>query len=275
MTVENQKGWFIIIYKVPSSPSTARVTVWKKTKEMGALPLQQSVYILPNLQELKGALDQLKEQIQQFGGESRVIEITSLEQAQEKEIIDGFNRLRNQEYEEVLGECEDFFREIERESEAKKFYFAEMEEIDKRLQGLKGWFDVIAERDFFGGDIREKTSNVLKECRDKFDIFSQEVFSREEVKTQSNTINITGINLRGDRKEKKGKIQESCSKDQLIARLKEIVSKLEGNRLSIGKETVGTLPEKATLELRYKNRGSMKSLGIEIEWQELEKGEAA
>ena len=85
MPVEEQTGWFIIIYKVPSNPSTARVTVWKKTKEMGALPLQQSVYILPNLHELKGALDRLKEQIQQFGGESRVIEITSLEQAQDKE----------------------------------------------------------------------------------------------------------------------------------------------------------------------------------------------
>ena len=113
---------------------------------------------------------------------------------------------------------------------------------------------------------------ALKECGDRFDIFSQEVFSREEVKTKSNVINISGLNLRRGKKENKRNIQENCSKDQLITKLKELVGKLEESKLRVGNDLIVDLPEETTLELRYKNRGKMKSLGIEIEWQGIEKG---
>ena len=62
----------MIIYRVPSTPSTSRVTVWKRVKELGAYLLQQSVYILPNLPDVKEAVNQLKEQIHHLGGESKV-----------------------------------------------------------------------------------------------------------------------------------------------------------------------------------------------------------
>ena len=64
---KQNRGWFIVSYKVPSTPSTARVTIWKRTRELGAMMLQQSVYILPNLPELRDTLEQLKEQITHFG----------------------------------------------------------------------------------------------------------------------------------------------------------------------------------------------------------------
>jgi len=267
---KKSRGWFIVSYKVPSTPSTARVTVWKKTKELGALPLQQSVYVLPNLPELKEALDQLKEQIPQFGGECRILEMASLEETQEEEIIDGFNRLRNQEYEEFTGECEAFLQEIEKETKAEKFYFAEVEEIEKRLQGLKEWFKTITRRDFFGADLREKGSRIFKECEDKFDSFSQKVFFREEAAAKDSRFNLPVLKLKEEGKEGRRKMREVYPRDQLIARLKEVIGKLEDKTLKIGGEPVGNLPESAVLELKYKARRGEKSLEIEIEWQDSE-----
>lgn len=271
MVNKEKRGWFIITYKVPSSPSTARVTIWKRTKELGALALQQSVYILPNLPELKEAVYQLKEQVQQFGGECKLLEMASLEEAQEKEIVEGFNRLRNQEYEEVLGECEAFFQEIERETKVGKFYFAEVEEIEKRLQGLKEWFDKIAMRDFFGSELREKVARTLKECEDRFDSFSQAAFSSEEAISRDSKISISGLKLKEKGRQTRRKVRKIYSRDQLIARLKEVVNKLENSSLDVGEELVGNLPESAALELKYKARRGGKSLEIEIEW--LDSGE--
>jgi DNA-binding transcriptional regulator PaaX len=91
---KNHQGWLIIIYRVPSTPSTSRVTVWKKVKELGGYLLQQSVYILPNLPATREAINLLKELIQRLGGECKILEVASLGESQEKEIIAGFNKNR-------------------------------------------------------------------------------------------------------------------------------------------------------------------------------------
>jgi vacuolar-type H+-ATPase subunit I/STV1 len=268
LSIKKVRGWFVIIYKVPSSPSTARVTVWKKTKELGALPLQQSVYVLPNLPELKDALNQLQEQIQQFGGECKLLEVASLEGAQEEELIEGFNRLRNEEYEEILEECEAFFQEIEKETKGEKFYFSEVEEIEKRLQGLKEWFNIVVRRDFFGVELRDKVSETLKECEDKFDGFSQKVFSREEAITKDSKFSMSTLKLKEAVKEGGRKVRAVYSKDQLLTKLKEIINKLENESLKVGEEPIGNLPESAVLDMKYKVRRGIKSLEIQIEWQD-------
>jgi hypothetical protein len=259
-------GWFVIIYKVPSSPSTARVTVWKKIKDLGALPLQQSVYILPNLPGLRGALNQLQEQIQQFGGECKLLEVASLAKSQEQELIEGFNCLRKEEYEEILEECEAFFQEIERETQVEKFYFSEVEEIEKRLQGLKAWFNSVVQRDFFGVEIRAKVSQTLQECEGKFEGFSQKVFSREEAMAKDSKFNISTFKLKDAVREGRRKVRAVYSKDRLIALLKEIVNEIENDSLKVGEEPVGNLPESAALEMKYKIYRGVKSLEIQIEW---------
>jgi DNA-binding transcriptional regulator PaaX len=60
-------SWIMIIYRVPTTPSTSRVTVWKKTKELGAYLLQQSVYVLPNIPEVNESVGRLKDLITHLG----------------------------------------------------------------------------------------------------------------------------------------------------------------------------------------------------------------
>lgn len=265
MSARASQGWFILTYKVPSSPSTARVTIWKRVKELGAVLLQQSVYILPNLPQLKDALYHLKEQIQQFGGEYRLLEMASLEEAQEKEIIEEFNRLRNKEYEEVIEGYETLLREIDKETKAEKFYFAELEEIEKDLQKLKGWLDVVTERDFFRADLQGEVLRLMKDCEQKFNDFSHEVFSREETIGREAKAKIPNLRLRTERKVKQ-KERKVYTKSELIEKLKQVVSKLEDETLKVGEEQVSALPASAAMELKYKDDEGKKSLRIELKW---------
>jgi amphi-Trp domain-containing protein len=260
--------WSIVIYKVPSTPSTARVTVWKKVKELGALPLQQSVYILPKLPVLVGALDELKKQIEGFGGECKILEMASLEGVQEKEMINGFNTFRNQEYEEILDECEAFDQEIDKETKAGKYYFAEEEEIEKKLDGLNVWFNTVTKRDFFHAEFRAKVVEKLNDCRERLDSFSQEVFTREQATAGESKPNIHFARVKTESSDGKKRVRETYSKEQLKSRLKEIVRELETNTLKIGDEQVGISAEECTVEIKYRVRDKEKSLGIDIEWQE-------
>jgi DNA-binding transcriptional regulator PaaX len=137
----NRQGWLMIIYHVPSTPSTSRVTIWKRIKELGAFLLQQSVYILPNLPSVKATVNQLKEQVIHLGGECKVIEIASLGEEQEKEVIAGFNSNREEEYSEVIKVCNEFLQEIDQESGTEDFNFAHLEENEKYMQKVRELFD--------------------------------------------------------------------------------------------------------------------------------------
>jgi hypothetical protein len=260
--------WSIVIYKVPSTPSTARVTVWKKVKELGALPLQQSVYILPKLPILENDLNELKKQIEGFGGECKILEMASLEGTQEKDMIAGFNTLRNQEYDEILDECEAFDQEIDKETRAGKFYFAEAEEIEKRLDGLDVWFNTVTKRDFFHAELRAKVVEKLNECRERLDSFSQEVFTREQATAAESKPNIRFPRVKTETSDVKKEVRDIYSKEELISRLKVLVKELEANTLKIGDEMVSLSAEGSSIEIRYRVRDKEKSLGIDIAWQE-------
>ncbi len=267
MDAKEKKGWLVIIYRVPSKPSTFRVAVWKKTRELGALLLQQSVYLLPNLPELNDAAQELKELILRADGECRLLEVASFEENQEKELTQGFNRLRNQEYGEIIEGCEALLREIDKETKAGKFDFAELEEVGKDLQKLREWLDVVTWRDFFGSGLREEVLRLMKECEDKFSDFSQAVFSRDEAATKERKANICAFEAGEASRKAGGKERQVYSRDELVAKLKEVIVKLEDGSLIIGEKQVGDLPQTAALELECRTRRGRKAMEMEIEWQ--------
>jgi hypothetical protein len=258
MLSNSVQGWLMIIYRLPSTPSTSRVTAWKKVKELGAYLLQQSVYILPNLPRVKEAVNLLKEQIHHLGGESKIIEIASLGEEQEKEVIAGFNKNREEEYIEVVKACNELLHEIEDESKTEDFHFADLEENEKHLQRVRELLDSVSGRDYFGSSLQAKAAALIKECQQKFEEFSQEVFYREGIVSE-------------DKKPspepgKKHKERQSLSKNELVAKIQEIVSNLNDNVLEVGGKKVLELSDNVVLECEYIEQRGEKSLEMKIEW---------
>lgn len=267
MLSDKYQGWLMIIYHVPTTPSTSRVTVWKKVKELGAYLLQQSVYILPNIPRVKDAVYNLKEQIQHLGGVSKVIEVASLGEEQEKEVIAGFNKNREEEYTEVIKACNELLHEIEDESKTEDFHFADMEENEKHLQRVRELFDSVTGRDYFNCSIKEKAVELINECQQKFDDFSHEVFTRESIVGEEKKL---PLELR-----KRLKETQSLSKKELALRIQEIVNKLNSGSLVVDGKTVGELPPKVDLEWEYLEQKGEISLDMKILWLSSRAGKEA
>ncbi len=264
MVAKVKRGWFIIIYKIPAKPSTARVTIWKKVREMGSLALQQSVYILPNLPKLKVALGHFQSQIQQFGGECKVLEVAAFEEEQEKETIAEFNKLRDQEYAEIIDEGGRLLQEIDRESKDDRFNFAEALDIEKRFLKFKEWYEAVTVRDFFGAALKEAAARAVKECKTYSDSFSRESYSREQAAAREKSINISVfVPLKLGQVESE---KQFYTREQLLDRLRDIVTNLENNTLKIGDDEISIIPESAVLEMKYRNRRGKNSVSLEINW---------
>ena len=254
----------MIIYKVPPNPSTLRIGIWKRIKELGALPLQQSIYIVPNRPELRQSLDKVKAEILECGGECKLLEVTSFEEDQQSEIIEEFRRLRDQEYEEIIEGCQTLMNEAERKSKAGKFAFAEIEETERRLQKLKQWFDAVVERDFFVSALQVDVSNLMKMI-DTFISFSHEVLSRDEATAGSKKTSIPGPG--GDSREDAKEESLLYSNDEMTEKLKEVVDRLMDGTLKVGDQHVQISGEPIALTLQYKGSRRGKSLRIGMDWQ--------
>ncbi len=46
--IEGERGWFVLVYNLPSEPSRYRASVWRKRKAAGAVYLQNGVAALPD-----------------------------------------------------------------------------------------------------------------------------------------------------------------------------------------------------------------------------------
>ncbi len=262
----HHQGWLMIIYRVPSTPSTSRVTVWKKVKELGAFLLQQSVYILPDLPSTKKAMNALKEQIQHLGGECKILEVPSLGEDQEIEVVKGFNSNREEEYTEVIKACKELLQEIDEESKTEDFHFADLEENEKHLQRVRELLDSVTERDYFESSSKSRATQMVKQCEEKFEIFSHEVFSREGiVSDERKTSAILDVSS-------KNKQKKVFTRDELIARLLEIVNNLSVNALEVGSKKVKPLADEAIMEWDYRASKEENSLDIRVTWKDNPEG---
>ncbi len=253
---EKNNLWLMIVYRVPSSPSTSRVTIWKKLKELGAYQMQQSLYILPNRPEVKEKVDLLKELVERLGGESKIIEIASFGDGQENEVIAGFNKNREEEYTEVIKACTELLNEIDEESRTEDFHFADLEENEKHLQRVKELFDSVESRDYFSSPLHEHAASMMDDCSRKFETFGNEVYSRAESGPE--------------REMPIGRVtkSESMSIDRqaLGSKIDDLVQELVRGGLEIGGRAVGKLPSMVTLDYEYKEDRQKRSLEIKISW---------
>ncbi|MEG6566336.1 Chromate resistance protein ChrB [Thermoanaerobacterium saccharolyticum] len=180
--------WLAISYKLQSEPSKNRVYVWRKIKEMGAAYLQQGVALLPYTEEFLQELQKLHREITEMGGEASVTNLSFINEEDEKRIIDEFNRLRNEEYEEIAEQCERLIYELDRETQKGKFTFTEIEENEQELDKIHKWMDKVSARDYFEASGRVNTENMIEQATKRLHEYSEEVYQRDALKDHEGKI---------------------------------------------------------------------------------------
>ncbi|PMB12655.1 ChrB domain-containing protein [Fischerella thermalis CCMEE 5282] len=176
----NQKFWNLLIYRVPAQPSTKRVYIWRKLKGWGGLYLQQSVCVLPKREDLQHHMDELKTDILESGGEADLLTVAIDNTEQNAMLIERFQQQAAQEYQEFLGRCQDFHKELSHEREIKNLTFAELDENEVELAKLRSWLPKIRERDLFEAPGKyTQAMEALSACEQDFQVFSQQVYETQ------------------------------------------------------------------------------------------------
>lgn len=167
--------WLVMNYTLPKEPSRARVSVWRKLKKTGAVNMQQSMWILPDTENNMASLSAVKEEITAGNGEAYVLKCSpDIESG--NAFIQKFSTARDEEYKELLEQCGEFFKEIEKETARKNFSFAEIEENEEELEKLKKWFSQICVRDHFCAPLKQTSEETLQKCAAALEEFCEQVY---------------------------------------------------------------------------------------------------
>ncbi|WP_031420605.1 Chromate resistance protein ChrB [Lachnoclostridium phytofermentans] len=171
-----EKEWLILNYTIPKEPSRIRVSVWRKLKKCGSVIIGQSMWMLPLSNEHIDIFTEISNEILQNNGDAYILKGVLVSDNGSDNIVELFNKARDEEYKELLDKCEDFFREIEKETEKENFSFVEVEENEDEYNKLIEWHKKIAKRDFFNASLKTVSAQELEKCKQILDDFSNQVY---------------------------------------------------------------------------------------------------
>jgi hypothetical protein len=180
-------GWVLFLAQLPSSPSSARVALWRRLRAIGAAGVLNGSWVLPHTAAHAQFFEQLQETVREQGGRGFVLTVSETSPVTAGMIVERFRADRSREYDEFAERCGAFLTEIDKEARAGKFTFAELEEGEQDLEKLVRWLRKIQARDFFPDERWPQSDELLERCRRALEDFSRTVYAAEGVQAPLDT----------------------------------------------------------------------------------------
>ena len=170
----------MLIYRLPSNDSRARVAVWREVRRLGALHVQQSVLAVPDAEPFEDAVERLREVLAEVGGQITALRSEPLAAGDDGRLLAAWNEARDAEYRELMGECAKFLAEIDHEFEIEKFTLAELDEEEAELDKLQRWHERIQRLDIHGASGAAGAAAALREAEAALARYSTAVFEHTQ-----------------------------------------------------------------------------------------------
>jgi hypothetical protein len=174
-------GWLLLLAQLPSSPSSARVALWRRLRGIGAAGVLNGAWVLPYAAAHAEFFEQLRETVRTQGGTAFVLTVSAPAPDVNETFVRRFCADRRREYDEFAERGAAFLDEIGKETRAGKFTFAELEEGEQDLEKLARWLAKVQARDFFPDERRPQSAEMLERCRVVLDGFARAVYAAEGV----------------------------------------------------------------------------------------------
>lgn len=157
-------SWLLI--SISAGPDASlRVAVWRQLRKLGAMYLQSSVCLLPDLPPVAETVNQLVARVRDSGGQARVLHV-QLDVMDAEAIVAEQRGERDSEYAEFVDRTPAFRDEIRSETERGRSTYTEVEESEADLARFDRWLESITARDYFGATGYQAARAALEACRD-------------------------------------------------------------------------------------------------------------
>jgi len=172
-------AWRLITYRLPTDPSRHRVAIWRELRRLGAVPLQQGTWAVPQGEPFDAGLDQVIAQIAAASGQPVVLGIAD-DEASTAQLETLFTAQREAEWAEFVSDCDKYEAELAAEVAKGKLTLAELDEEEESLERLRRWYRVIRRRDLFAAPGAAAAEQRLKDAAEALERFADQVYQARE-----------------------------------------------------------------------------------------------
>lgn len=151
--------WLLLIHQIPLKPPYLRVKIWRRLQTVGAVPLKNSVYVLPDSEKSREAFEWLRKEITADGGEADVCESQFGPETRDEEIIKLFTSVRKADYENWLKDAKALQGRLK--SPGTKVEGDKGKSFKHEIRNLKERLEAIREIDFFTSPSGMRAANLL------------------------------------------------------------------------------------------------------------------
>src|SRR5436190_7502080 len=104
MTSRSPGRWLLFIHQIPPEPAYLRVKVGRRLARLGAVPLKNSVYVLPRSDAAVEDFQWVRRELVEGGGEATVVDAQLVDGVSDAEIEALFRDARDGDYLEIASE---------------------------------------------------------------------------------------------------------------------------------------------------------------------------
>ena len=170
------REWLLLSYTLPAEPSSKRVLVWRHLRKMGAL-LDSGVWLLPRSPALETEFEAAVAEIAELGGRPLAFNASDLTEQQHHELRNAFNKVRAEEYVDLMQRCDRFLGHVQRLIDQADFKFAAVEELEEDLEKRRRSFAQLISRDVFEVPERRQVEDCIKRCESALTRFVEAAFA--------------------------------------------------------------------------------------------------
>jgi hypothetical protein len=99
--MQEPTGWLVLIVRLPPQPSSLRVRAWRKLRAIGAVPLKNSVYLLPFTPDNDEHFQWLAQEVEKDRGEATLLRVDRIENLAPAEVVRLFQEARDRDYRDL------------------------------------------------------------------------------------------------------------------------------------------------------------------------------
>src|SRR5437867_7818749 len=107
--------WLLLAHQLPTRPSNARVKTWRRLQQIGAVPVRNSVYVLPNSDQCREDFEWIRSEIVALGGGATVFVADALD-GQGDDLVTAFRSARETDYKSLTRLAEQAVTSAKRKS---------------------------------------------------------------------------------------------------------------------------------------------------------------
>ncbi len=169
------RRWLLFVHQLPASPSNLRVRTWRRLQQIGAVPVKQAVYVLPDSPAAREDFEWLKTEVKDAGGDASVFTANNVDAWSDDALVEEFRRIRQDAYLALAREIEDV---VTRLNVSRRKRGTRKPAVGRLVAGFRERLSALVHIDFFGSAGRDRVVTLLSQLEER---------TRVETKTSTAT----------------------------------------------------------------------------------------